>query len=161
MIDISASDFNAFCQLLRDTQSLFDALIVFENKKLDIISANDVDALDQSMKEEQAYILKMKGLDLKREQWQEKFGFQDLPLKQMAERFNGAEKEMLLSLHNALSVKSEELKSIIAAAKKYIDLHVNGIGILLDQLENGESTYNQNGEKTVKIPPKRFTPTKV
>lgn len=148
-------------EIIRSTLALFDDLIVFENKKLDAIAANDILLLDQHMNEEQAYLLKMRGLDAKREKVQKELGFAGLTFREIIEKAEAADKAALLPLFEELNEKSAELKAGIRSTKRYLDLHVNSIAALLEKLEAGGATYDQSGEKTNQAdPPKRFIPTK-
>jgi len=157
MTDVIARDFDVFCHVLRDTVCLFDEMITFENDKLDAVAANDVEALDHRMHEEQAYLMKMKALDAKRETLQEKLGVAGVPLLQITEQYEGDEKESLLTLYDDLSEKSAELKESIATTKKIIDLHITSIAYLLERLEGKHATYNKDGELEDNAdPPKRF-----
>ena len=162
MTKAHADDFVVFFETLRDTICLFDELLVFENEKLDAVAANDVDRLDRRLNEEQACLLRMKNLDAKREQLQQKLGYADMTLKQIAEQIGGAEQAALLALYDELSAKSTELKDAIATTKKFIDLHINAIGILLENLETGGATYTSDGEKAAETAtPQRFESKKV
>ena len=160
MNDVNAEGFESFCRIIQDTLELFDDLISFENKKLDAIAANDVALLDRYMNDEQAYLLKMRGLDQKREKMQGQLGATDLTFRELTDRFSGHERETLVALYEKLSAKSLELKDSIAATKRYIDLHLNSISSLLEKLEGNAAPYGKNGEKERKAPPARFTPTK-
>ena len=154
------SDFNSFCQVIRDTLALFDELNDYENKKLDAIAANDVIQLDQYMNDEQAYLMKMRGLDQKREKLQKQLGVPGLTFKEIIEKFDGGDKETLAGLYDELSSKSADLKNAISATKRAIDMHLNSISALLEKIEGAEGTYDNKGEKEQKSPPERFKPTK-
>lgn len=160
MIDFKPDDFDSFCKVIRDTIALFEELNEYENKKLDAIAANNVLELDKYLNDEQAYLMKMRGLDSKREKLQQQLGVTGLPFKEIIEKFDGRERDSLNSLYDELSEKSTELKNAITATRKYIELHLNTISAMLAKLEGSEGTYDKKGEKEPKTPPERFTPTK-
>jgi len=160
MSNFDMSDYDSFCKVIHETILLFEELIELENKKIDAISENDVNLLDQYMNDEHAYLMQMRGLDYKREKMQEQLGATGLPFKDIIEKFDGIEKETLNSLCENLRTKTTELREAIARVKKLIDMHLSSINELLAKLEGGEGIYNKNGEKPPVEPPVRFTPTK-
>lgn len=159
MSNYSQGDFNSFCALINDTMTLFDDIIGLENKKVDAISENDVNLLDQYMNDEQAFLLKMRGLDYKREKVQEQLGMPGKSFKQMADGFDKPERETLDTLYCELSSKSTELKEAVSSTKRYIDLHLASISSLLEKFEG--TTYSKSGEKGQTLPSARFTPVKI
>ena len=161
MNNLNPEHLNSFHVVIRDTLKLFDDLISFENKKLDAIAANEVTILDQYMHDEQAYLMKMRSLDQKRENIQALLGMGGLPFREIIEKFDDSEKEVLQALYEELSTKTSELKDSIAATKRYIDLHLNAITTMIERLDGSGTTYDKSGEKEdPQSPPKRFTPTK-
>jgi len=162
MSDFNQNDFDSFCVVITDMLKLFEELIDFENKKLDTIAANEVAVLDQYMNDEQAYLMKMRGIENRRERVQKQLGVPDLSFREIIEKFEGPEKETLNTLYEQLSSKTIELKDSIAGTKRYIDLHLNAVTTLLERLEGNNTTYGKSGEKEEQqqSPPQRFTPTK-
>jgi len=160
MSDYTREDFNSFCEVIKEMLALFSDLIGFENKKLDAIAANDVALLDQYMKDEQVYLLKMKGLEQKREKVQEQLGAAGLSFSELIGRFSGPEQDALNALYDELSAKTTEVKDAVTGTKRYIDLHLNSITALLEKLEGNAATYGKDGVKKQKAPPARFSPTK-
>ena len=149
-----------FYQVIDDTIALFGQLIDFENKKLDAIAVNDVELLERHMHDEQAFLLKLRGLDQKREKLQEELGCTGATFRQMIEQAEGEERERLEERNAILTAKTEELKAAVNSTKKYIELHIHSIDLLLQKVEGETRTYDKNGEKTPPAPKGRFTPTK-
>jgi len=91
-----------------------------------------------------------------------------LSFRDIIEKLEGSEKETLSNLYDELSSKTTELKDSIAASKRYIELHLNLVTTMLDKIESGKTTgdnnatYDKSGDKeeTPQEPPKRFVPTK-
>ena len=160
MSDYNRDDFDSFCEIIREMLTLFDELISFENKKIDAIAANDVTQLDQYMKDEQVYLLKMKALEQKREKFQNRIGADGLTFIELSDRFDGAEKETLKGFYEELALKMTEVKDAVSGTKRFIDLHLNSISALLEKLEGNSATYKKNGVKDQDAPPARFKPTK-
>ena len=160
MSDFNLAEYDSFCKVIHETKLLFDDLLELENKKIDAISVNDVDLLDQYMNEENVFLMQMRGLDFKREKMQEQLGAKGLTFREIIDKFDGLEKDNLNNLYDGLSVKSQELKDAIGSVKRLIDMHLYSISELLDKLEGKEGIYNKDGEKPPAEPPARFTPTK-
>ena len=162
MSDFSQNEFDSFSVVITDMLKLFEELIDFENKKLDAIAANEVAVLDQYMNSEQVYLMKMRGIENRREKVQTQLGVPDLTFREIIEKFQDSEKEPLNTLYEQLSSKTVELKDSIAATKRYIVLHLNAVTTLLERFEGNNTTYGRSGEKEEQpsSPPPRFTPTK-
>ncbi len=69
--------------------TLMDKLIDFEQEKLQAVKVKDLKKLDAFLKEEQAYLLKLRGLDQKREKLQKQLGAEGLTYRQIIERTEG------------------------------------------------------------------------
>ena len=152
--------FDSFCGVIKEMTGLFDELVDFENKKLDAIAENAVTSLDNYLNDEQVYLMKMRGLENKRIKALELMGMPDLTFKEVIEKFQDPEKTELANMYENLSAKTLELKESIAATRRYIDLHLKGITMLLENLE-GKGTYSKSGEKDLPEGPQRFVSTKV
>ena len=160
MSDSSSNGFDSFCKVIRETLTLFDDLNSFEDKKLDALTENDVTLLDQFINDEQAYLMKMRGLDQKREKLQQDLGTPDLTFREMIEKFKGEERETLRGLYEELTAKSTRLKDAITSTKRQLELHLASISALIEKIEGSEGTYDRKGDKGAKAPPERFVPTK-
>ena len=160
MNNYTSGDFDSFCAIIGDMTALFDELADFENKKLDAIAANDVAQLDKYMKEEQVYLLKMKGLEQRREKFQNRLGAPGLTFSGLIGKFGEPERDILTPLYDELASKTTEVRDAVSCTKRYIDLHLNSISALLEKLEGNTAVYGKNGEREQKSPPARFTPMK-
>lgn len=149
-------------QLFDELGGLFDQLILFEEKKVECISQNDIDGLDSSMNEEQALLLKLRGLDQRREKLLTDMGLQDQTFRQLIHHTEGEEQEALQSRFETLSDKTDRLKTAIDYTKKLIELHQHGVETLLNRMSQGSpGTYDPAGSP-VQFPGEgRFTPQSV
>lgn len=92
------ADMTKFADLIRQFAELFDRLIPLEQEKLDIVKQNQVSALEDIIKREQAEIMTLRGLDQKRERLQKELGFPDMTFSEILERVSGDEKTELQKL---------------------------------------------------------------
>lgn len=145
-------NFDQIRTLLIDHVGLFDELILCVEKKLDAIAANDVDALNNHMKEEQAYIMRLKGLDQKRERLLAEMGMSGKTFRELIANTTGDENSELTMIFEDLSSKVNELQSATDSAKKYIDIQLHSLESLLNSLP----ADSQNKKNPGKYPEKKI-----
>lgn len=146
---------------------LMDELIAFETKKLQVIANKDMDSLNKYMKEEQVYLLQLRGLDQKREAAQVKSGVAGLTYRQIIEKLDGSDKNEMEQLFQTLSTKTKEFKKTISTIKSYIDVKLHIIDTVMEKLGGNltstPTVYNASGAQlsNTKLPNGRFESTKV
>ncbi|MCL2088590.1 MAG: flagellar protein FlgN [Oscillospiraceae bacterium] len=122
-----------FFTMLENLISFFDDLIELQNKKLDIIVANDVDELDRCINQEQAYAMQLKGYDRKREKMQEELGFAQVPLREIVEKCEGEERKGLDQLYQVLHLKTQELRAANDCVNKFIEMRIEVLDGLIEE----------------------------
>ncbi|MBN7773738.1 MULTISPECIES: flagellar export chaperone FlgN [Bacillati] len=129
---------------------LMDKLIAFEQEKLDVISREDIELLNKYMKEEQVYLLQLRGLDQKREAAQEKCGVTGLTYKQIIEKMDGAEGNEMQEAYQILSSKTNEFRQIINTIRSHIEVKSHIIDHVIQKLggktDFTNNTYGTSGE---------------
>lgn len=139
-----------FIQVLKDLVNFFDDLSVIEQDKLDSILKNDIFHIEECMKKEQAQILKLRGLDRKREQLQEQLSFSDLSFKEIVPLLPNEHKEEIKSLFDKLQKSVILFKDISGNAKVSIEMNLYDIDKTLTELQQKtksgiDNTYSSNG----------------
>lgn len=154
--------FTEFKGLMDEYITLFDQLIAFESKKLDAIAANNVELLDLQMKDEQAYLLKLKGLDIKREKLQKQMSMENLSFREIISKLEGEKKVILQNSFEILTKRTEEMKAAANSTKLYIELHLHSLNLLISKLGGNEQNtgYDKNGVQPLSDT-KRFESKKV
>ncbi len=134
--------------VLIDMIIFFDEFSNIEQKKLDAVMVNDVDALEKCLQEEFACSIKMKGLERKRLQELEKLGEDNESIKTVLEDPSNENEHELRDVYDKLQVKLEDFRENSKIIKKEIDIKMASIKILLDRLENysTKGTYNRNAK---------------
>ncbi|WP_206459615.1 flagellar protein FlgN [Anaerovorax sp. IOR16] len=157
------NDILNFCNVMKDITRLLDSVISLENKKLEFIAANNITELDVIMKEEQAIILQFRGLEKKREQVQVDLGLSSLTFREMIEQSPSPNKETLSRVYQEMNEKMKEVKAVTDCTKKYIELHLHSLDLLITNLQNGKSNinYNKTGEKQPREMSPKFTRIKI
>lgn len=156
-------NYEKFYALLNNLVDLFDRLLHVESDKLDAIAVNDIEKLDEYMKTEQAFTLEMRSLDQKREALQEEMGLKGLTISQIIEKAPADQKEKLDHYRNVLIDKKEELELSLQCTRKFIEMHIVSLDVLISQLgpEKQETAgYEKDGKAKEEDNPK-FTSKKV
>ncbi len=143
-----------FLNHLADLCQLMDELLELEKVKLSVVSAGDTDALDSIMNEEQAFALKLRGLDKVRDGILSSMGQSGASISAVIETLEGEEKQKAIAHHEHLTATMKELKVATKASKRYIELQLHSIDTVLDML-------HKQVKKPDITPPSRFKPQKV
>ena len=135
-----------FKNLLGEYIACVDVLIEVEDRKLECISKNDVTLLGDIMKEEQALSLKLRGLDIKRDKWQQESSYDSLTFKQIIEKLPSNQADFY-KLYELLSSKLKQLDSCILSSKKLIEVHLHNVDDTLASINiKTQLSYNSNGK---------------
>jgi alanyl-tRNA synthetase len=139
-------------ELLRENAELYKIFLDLEYSKYDAVIKNDIKALDDIVAKEQAYYLKMRGIELKREKLMDSLGMSGRTLKEIIDS-TGIEKleEPYEELRNTIA----ELKKINNLIKTVIEIRLNRIDKAMVSLGEKENTYsngkNKNTQKSLLI----------
>ncbi|WP_027400145.1 flagellar export chaperone FlgN [Anaerovorax odorimutans] len=142
--------FVQFKKIITEYIKILDQIIILENNKLKTIAENDVNSLDKLIKDEQVYILKLKGIDIKREKLQKEMNMEDFSFSEIISAADGDEKQLLKSDYEVLLRKAEELKAASDNSKLSIELNLHKIDLLLSSLNSNadcQYVYDKNGTK--------------
>ena len=136
------NDYSSFIEVIREFIQLFEALIPIEQKKLDSAVHNQV-----SMNQEQAAVLRLRGLELKRQKIQKDLGMEQLTFKQLIEEAPEDVKVSLIPLFNELNEKVALFRSVSDSAKDTIAVNLHMIQSALSSGSAGNSTYSPFRDK--------------
>lgn len=149
-------------RVFTDLGELFDQLILFEEKKAECIFQDDIDGLDAFMNEEQAFLLKLRGLEQRREKLLQKSGVEEQTFRQLIQGAKGEEQTAFQSHFEILSDKTGRLKTAIDYTQRLIELKQHGVETLLNQIHQGSpGTYDPSGSPVRTAGEGRFTPKSV
>lgn len=141
------SSIDSFTAVINELINFFDSLLALEDRKLLAIKNNDVILLEDYIKEEQVYVLKLRGLDKKRETIQAELGFGKLSFKEIIASADSELHEKLLPLFEVLNKNMELFKNTNASSKLLIERNLYNIEKLLESNNAASpSTYNKSGE---------------
>lgn len=124
-------DFTAFSSLMEEFIALFDSLAAIEQQKLDAVAKDKVSFVEECMNKEQAAILKLRGLELRREQEQERLGMKGFSFRQILEAVSEEERSPLKELFDRLSASVGAFQSVSASAKELIEIKLHSFSQIL------------------------------
>ncbi len=142
------ADMTKFADLIRQFIELFDRMIPLEQEKLNVVKQNQVSALEDIIKREQAEIMALRGLDQKRERLQKDLGFAELTFQEILERVSGEEHGELQQLFDELSGRVKEFRSVTESSKTMMEVNLHAINKMVAQKTYGSAnvrTYEGDG----------------
>lgn len=123
--------FKQFVNVIEELIQLFRHLIEVEQNKVDVVRKNQVTALEECMNQEQAAVLKLRGLDQKREQLMESMGYKGLTFRQILEKAPSNESEILTPLFKELDQNITLFKEISESGKTALQSSLHKVEVLL------------------------------
>ncbi|WP_024293660.1 flagellar protein FlgN [Lacrimispora indolis] len=118
---------NDFISVIEDLIQLFQELIYIEQSKLEAAAKNRITHVEDCMNREQAAILKLRGLDKKRETCQEQLGCKDYTFQQILSKTSGAEHNQLKKLFDSLTHHVRQFQEINESARSMIEINLHMI----------------------------------
>ncbi len=92
-----------FKEVIEELIAVFIELSGIANVKLSAAKNNRAATVEECLKKEQAVVMKLRGLEAKREKIQAEMGFEGLKFKEILEKLSEEEREDLLPYFDALS----------------------------------------------------------
>ena len=135
-----------FTKVIEDYISLFEELIPLEQTKLDAAVKNRVTFVEESTNKEQALLMKMRGLEQRREDVQKKMGIENYTFKEILDKAEADDIEPLELLFNRLAERVTSFKSVNDAARDAIETNLYNIQ---KAMAAEGATYNAAGSKSV------------
>ncbi len=141
------NDFSAFADLMKEFNAFFDTLIPIEQDKLDATVKNRVALVEDYMHKEQAAVMRLKGLEQKREMEQKRLGLEGCTFRQILERIPDTDAAMLKPLFDKMDRQIRTLQSLSGSIKDAIEVNLRVIDLNLAGNVSGKSTYSATGQK--------------
>lgn len=141
-------DFAKLTAVLNEMVAFFEDFSKLEKQKVESVVINDTVALEEHMKTEMAYSMKMKGLDKKREQIITELGYNNDSIKEVIDNPSTKQEELLSKSYFNLRETLQEFKEVSTLARKEIDKKKMTVDILLDRLQHTQSqdTYTKDAK---------------
>lgn len=148
-------DLSAFQELIEQFIALFDRMIPLEQSKLEVVSHNQVERLEEIIKKEQAEIMTLRGLDQKRERMQADLGWKDLTFQEILKQLPEEQRPKVKQLFDELASRVTAFRSVTESSKTMMEVNLHTINQILAKHAGGAQTYGEDG--TVKAGPAHFT----
>lgn len=129
---------NDFISVIEDLILLFKELIQIEKTKLEAAGKNRITHIEDCMNMEQAAILKLRGLEKKRETVQERMGFKGYTFKQILSETTGEDQERLKMLFDTLSRQVRQFQDTNESARSMIEMNLHMINKAINNSKNGK-----------------------
>lgn len=138
---------NRLIELLDESAKLYENFLELEYKKYDVVIKNDIEVLEEIVAQEQAYYMKMRGNEQKREQLLNSMGHKGKTLKEIIDAVEGNENNLLKEKYEEFSKLIADVKKISSLCKTIIDVRMHRINNALEQLGEKENTYSVTESK--------------
>lgn len=150
-------EFSNYIKIIEEFIDFFDSLIPIEQEKLDAAVKNRVSFVEECMHKEQAAVLRLRGLEQKREKEQENLGMKDYTFRQILDQVPEDVFVILKPLFEQMSERVSRFQSISSSAKDMIEVNLHVIQSSLAGREPGRETYSASGRKNDNENPNHFT----
>lgn len=150
-------EFSNYIKIIEEFIDFFDSLIPIEQEKLDAAIKNRVSFVEECMHKEQAAVLRLRGLEQKREKEQESLGMKDYTFRQILEKVPEDIYSVLKPLFDRMSEQVTQFQSISDSAKDMIEVNLHLIQASLAEKTPGRETYSASGKKSDGDQPNHFT----
>lgn len=143
--------YQSYLALLQSLTESLDQLSVLARKKADAANGDDLMALDEVMKQEQAMTLAFRGMEQTREKLLEQMGCGSVPLSHLAERFppemQGRAREAAATLQKHYQSYRKEAD----AARLVLERHLREVDTIITEM--GGAPEVESGPGYVPPPP--------
>ncbi len=128
---------NDFITVIEDLIHLFQNLIQIEQAKMEAVKKNRITHVEDCMNQEQAAILKLRGLDKRRETCQEQIGYKGYTFQQILSETAGSEHNQLKILFDKLSFLVRQFQDINESSRAIININLHKINKAINNSQNG------------------------
>lgn len=138
--------FNDFKTVVGNLIALIEEFNQLETEKLKAVQQNRVTFVEEAMKKEQAAIMKLRGLDKKREAIQKDLGWERLTFQQILSQVTVVEKEELEPLFEQLSGRVQTFDNTRDCAQKALEISLHHINTAIaKKAAEGNRAYTSDG----------------
>ena len=138
---------NSLYDLLKESTQLYSRLLELEHEKYDAVIKADIETLDDIVSKEQAYYMKMRGDEQKREKLLKEMGFSGKTMREIIDTSQGEEKIRLNDAYNEFNELLKEVKKINGMCKTLMEVRIRRVDNALSRLGEKENTYTDAEHK--------------
>lgn len=137
---------NEFTAVVEDLVELFEELIEIEQIKIEAVKKNMVTYVEDCMNREQAAVLKLRGLEKKREACQKNMGFEGYTFKQILDSTSGEEHSRLQMLFDTLSHHVSLFQDTNESARAMLEISLHNINKAIIRTHQNNTKDKKNWE---------------
>lgn len=137
--------FGKFRNLMEEYDELLMELLEIEEDKIMAISDENLDFLNECIRDEEAGILKMRGLDIRRDAITKEIGYVGKTFKQILEIVAADYRDELQPLFNSISEKTRRLKELSDSIRNMLESKMMLNESMIESLNKPGNIYDKNG----------------
>lgn len=139
-----------FTAVIRELTNTANRIAQVENAKAQAASQKRHELIDGFIQDEQAYILKLRGLEQRRLRLAESLGWKSLTFRQILEKAAPSQKEQLKPIFSELENQLKQLEQARKAAEKIINTRLHELQVSISMRQGG--SYDNTGSVNVNSP---------
>lgn len=139
---INNDDAKDYLDLMCQYVSFYEEFIALEKLKMDTLSHNRLDQLDQHIKEEEAFLMRAKGLDQKRESFLSVYHLKGKKMREIIPLFPQPYQNDIQQKFNELSDILLSLKRINSRCNTMTELRLHRIQLKIAEMQNEPKQQN-------------------
>ncbi len=133
--------------MLNNYLSFYKEFLEFENQKLKDVADNKIKSIDEHVKNEEVFLLKCRGFEVKREAFLKEIGMDGKTMQEVIDSATDDMKEKLSSSFQELSETILDLQEINKRCNTMIELRLHNIQKTLGQLEENRQNLKKKSNK--------------
>lgn len=141
-----------FKKVIQDLIAIFEEYLPLEQKKLKAVQEDNVAVVEECMTQEQALILKLRGLEHKRESAQKELGWEGKNFSQILETVSKEDRPEMQKLFDDLERTMGVFQDTNKNAMLTMEVHLREINKII-KMKDPEGRYSQEGNPLQKDRP--------
>lgn len=136
--------FEEFAELMKQLARILEELTDVEREKMRAVRQDDLNALSECMKKEQAMTLALRGLDTKRETLLASAGLARVPLNALCEKVPEGERLRVKKMAEDLKRQYEIFRGTADAAQDILEINLHQVEKFLTKIDEDRAGADRN-----------------
>ncbi|MCR4601869.1 MAG: flagellar export chaperone FlgN [Clostridia bacterium] len=113
--------FHAFKSLMKEYDDLLEELIELEEDKIDAVSEDDLEFLQDCLRAEEAGMMRMRGLDVRREKLMKEMNFAGMTFRDILNEMAAVQRKELQPLFNSIVRSTDIFRKLTASIQTMLE----------------------------------------
>lgn len=144
---MNEKDAQQLLDMLEKHLNFYEEYLKFLQSKLEIMANNKLEELDNYVKEEEVFYLRVKGIERERIQYLEELGVQDKSFREIIPLFPDNLQKEVLKVFSVFSDTLLDIKATNLQCKSMAELRLHRIQSAINTLEHNRNLSKDSGEK--------------